>query len=156
MKYVVSGLEPASFAQLSGLGDDALHAASATRVIADAKSGFPCRVSLEDAEVGEALILLPFAHHVADSPYSASGPIFVRVRVDERARIFDKLPEQLRIRLLSIRAYDANGDMVDAAVVEGAEADPVVRQFLETAGVAFLHVHFARRGCYAARIDRVV
>jgi hypothetical protein len=155
MKYVVSGLESGSFAQLTGLGDDALHAASARRVIADANPGFPCRVSLEDAEVGEALILLPFSHHKADSPYSASGPIFVSERAVERARIFDKLPEQLRIRLLSIRAYDANGDMVDAAVVEGSEADPVVRQLLEPAEVSFLHVHFARRGCYAARIDRM-
>jgi hypothetical protein len=155
MKYVVSGLESWSFAQLTGLGDDALHGASARRVIADAKPGYPCRVSLEDAEIGEALILQPFAHHVADSPYSASGPIFVRERAVERARIIDKLPEQLRIRLLSIRAYDAHGDLVDATVVEGTAADPVVRQFLERAEVEFLHVHFARHGCYAARIDRV-
>jgi hypothetical protein len=154
MKYVVSGLESASFVQLSGLGDDALHAASARRVMADAKPGFPCRVSLEDAEVGETLILLPFAHHEADTPYSASGPIFIREVALERACIFDKLPEQLCIRLLSIRAYDAQGDMVDADVVEGAAADPVVRRLLERPEVAFLHVHFARRGRYAARIER--
>ncbi len=154
MKYVISGLEPASFAQLSGLGDDALRAVSAKRVMADAKPGYPCRVSLEDAEVGETLILLPFAHHDADSPYSASGPIFIREAALERAQYDNELPEQLRIRLLSIRAYDAQGDMVDADVVEGAVADPVVRRFLERAEVAFLHVHFARRGCYAARIER--
>lgn len=155
LDYIVKGLEPALFTHMYGSGDEALTKIGARRVRADAKPGYPCRVSLEDAQVGENLILLPFAHHEADSPYSASGPIFVREAALERAQYDSVLPEQLRIRLLSIRAYDANGDMVDAEVVEGAVADPVVRRFLAQAEVAFLHVHFARRGCYAARIDRV-
>lgn len=154
LDYIVKALDPALFTHLHGPGDEALIKIGARRVRADAKPGYPCRVSLEDAEVGETLILLPFAHHEADSPYSASGPIFIRELALERARIFDKLPEQLRIRLLSIRAYDSQGDMVDADVVKGAAADPVIRRFLERADVAFLHVHFARRGCYAARIER--
>ena len=155
MQYVVHGLDLAQFSRLGGMHDDHLCSAAARRVVADAKPGFPCRVTLEDAEVGERLILLPFAHHEANSPYRASGPIFIRERAVKPARIVNELPEQLRIRLLSIRAYDANGDMVDAEVVEGVTADRVVRQQLERTDVAFLHVHFARRGCYAARIDRV-
>jgi len=119
MKYVVSGLQPGLFSQLSSLSDDAVHSASARRVIADAKPGFLCRVSLEDAEAGEGLILLPLAHHVDDSPYSASGPIFIRELALESTHVFDELPEQLRIRLLSIRFYDVQGDMVVADVVEG-------------------------------------
>ncbi len=154
LDYIVKALDPALFTPLHGPGDEALIKIGARRVRADAKPGFPCRVSLEDAEVGENLILLPFSHHKANSPYSASGPIFIREAVLEHAQYDNALPEQLRIRLLSIRAYDAHGDMVDADVVEGAAADPVVRRFLERADVAFLHVHFARRGCYAARIER--
>jgi hypothetical protein len=154
LDYIVKGLDPALFTHLHGAGDEALTKIGARRVRADAQPGHLCRLSLEDACVGEDLILLPFAHHVADSPYSASGPIFIRETALERAQHDNDLPEQLRIRLLSIRAYDAQGDMVDADVVEGAAADPVVRRLLERADVAFLHVHFARRGCYAARIER--
>lgn len=156
MTYIVKGLEPTLFTHLRDANNETLKEFGARRVRADAYPGYPCRVSLQDACIGEDLILLPFAHHATDSPYQASGPIFIRKAALARAKLRSELPVQLRIRLLSIRAYDASGDMVDATVVEGAEADPVVRQFLETAEVAFLHVHFARRGCYAARIDRVV
>lgn len=154
MRYVVKGLDPSMLAHLRQAPDEKLQTVGARRVVADARPGYPCRVSLEDAKVGERLILLPFAHHEADSPYSASGPIFIRERAVAQARLLDELPEPLRIRLLSIRAYDTNGDMVEAEVVEGAVADRVVRLFLERVDVAFLHVHFARRGCYAARIER--
>lgn len=155
MNYVVKGIEPALFAHLRGADDETLRQVGARRVRADATPGFPCRVSLEDARVGEDLILLPFAHHVADSPYQASGPVFIRESSLEGAQYHNILPEQLRVRLLSVRAYDGQGDMVDATVVEGAEADGEVRSMLAQRGVAFLHVHFARRGCFAARIDGV-
>ncbi len=155
MRYVVKGLDPSVYAHLRQAPDEVLRTVGARRVVADACPGYPCRVSLEDALVGETLVLLPFAHHQTAGPYRASGPVYAREEALKPARIVNELPEQLRIRLLSIRAYDANGDMVDAEVVEGVTADRVVRQQLERADVAFLHVHFARRGCYAARIDRV-
>jgi hypothetical protein len=153
MQYVVKGLEPSTFAGLRGATDEQLQAAGARRVVADARPGYPCRVALEDAWIGETLILLPYAHHQADSPYRASGPVFVRETALTATRRHNELPESLQTRLLSIRAYDKAGEMVDAEVIEGRDADPVVRTLLGREDIAFLHAHYARRGCYAALIE---
>jgi hypothetical protein len=56
--------------------------------------------------------------------------------------------------LISLRAFDASNMMVDADVVQGAELEPLIQRFLALPEVAFLQAHHARRGCYAARIER--
>lgn len=64
------------------------------------------------------------------------------------------VPELFRTRLLSVRAYDRADLMVDADVVGGRELESVVARFFASAEVSYLHVHVARPGCYACRIDR--
>ena len=154
MSFRATGLPLSPFEPFFALDDDALAARGMRRVTADAKPGFPCRVSLADAEPGERLILLPFEHQPAHSPYRASGPIFVR----EAARApFDEVgvvPPVLRGRQLSVRAYDAAGLMVDADVLGGDDVERTIARFFACADVAYLHVHNAKRGCYACRIDR--
>ena len=122
---------------------------------ADAPLMPPCRVSLRDALPGEVSILLHWEHHAArTSPYRASGPIFVREGAIETASFVNHVPEQQRIRLLSVRAYDAGGFMLDAEVAPGAELEALVRRFFRRPEVAYLHAHNARRGCYSCRIGR--
>ncbi|MGQ0384732.1 MAG: DUF1203 domain-containing protein [Gammaproteobacteria bacterium] len=154
MNYAIHGLEPASFESLFGLDDAALAARGIQRVRADAAFGYPCRLTLEDAPVGAELLLLNYTHLDADSPYRASGPIFVQKGVTAPRRISGELPGYLTRRLLSVRAYDDADMMVAAEVVEGAAAAPVFGQLLSRPDVCYLHVHFAKRGCYAARIER--
>lgn len=153
MNYQLSGLEPAPFEKLFDLDDDALTARGMRRMRSDKPVGYPCRVSLEDTPVGEEVLLLTFTHQDSRSPYRASGPIFVR-RGQRAARIENSLPTYLTLRPLSVRAYDAADEMVDAEVVDGAEAEPLIRRYLARAEVAYLHIHFARRGCFACRVDR--
>jgi hypothetical protein len=153
MTFRFRGLSAEPFVPLLALGEVELKARGMRRVIADEKPGFPCRVSLEDAEPGERLILLPFEHQPAHSPYRAAGPIFVR----ETARTTyqaGELPPALRGRLLSVRAYDREGLMVDADVVEGADVEPLLARQFGRADTDYIHVHFARRGCFACRVDR--
>ena len=64
-------------------------------------------------------------------------------------------PEPLRIRPISLRAFDASGEMVGADLVEGRELAPLIERFLADPAVDYLHAHYAKRGCYAARIERV-
>jgi len=154
MNYILRGLEPALFEQLFDLDDPALAERGMRRVRSDAPVGFPCRISLEDAPVGEELLLLPFTHQDGETPYRASGPIFVRRGRTAAARIENQLPTYLTLRPLSVRAYDAADEMVDAEVVDGREAAPLIKRYLARADVAYLHIHFARRGCFACRIDR--
>jgi hypothetical protein len=78
----------------------------------------------------------------------------VRERAAEAAAFEDMLPPTLASRLLSLRAYDGEGMMLDADVIEGREADALIRRMLARADVAHVDAHFARRGCFGARIER--
>lgn len=154
MAYIVKGLPWEPFQPLFGLGEDALRARGVTRMVADARPGYPCRVTLEDAEPGESLLLLNWRHLDVDTPYRADGPIFVRESAIATREVRNAIPEQQRDRLLSVRAYDADGWMRDADVVDGVALEALVARFFADPRIAFLHAHNARRGCYACRIER--
>jgi hypothetical protein len=44
--------------------------------------------------------------------------------------------------------------IVEADLVAGAEADAAILRLLAAPHVAYLHAHYAKYGCFAARIDR--
>ena len=148
-------LDKETFTPLFALTDEALAARGACRVVADAQPGYPCRVSLADAAPGERLLLLPFTHQPADGPYRASGPIFVREAAAQAAPAAGEVPETVRRRLLSVRAYDAVGLMVGAEICEGSRLEAQVERFFARGEVAYLHLHNARPGCFACRVERV-
>ena len=159
MDFRISGLPVEPFTPFFAMSTTELLAHGARRVVAtpeDAPLMQPCRVSLRNSMVGEVSILLNFPHHIAPaSPYRAGGPIFVREGVSEAASFINHVPEQQRIRLLSVRAYRCGGIMVDADVQEGSELETVIERMFRRDDVAFLHAHNARRGCYSCRIDRI-
>src|SRR6478672_11922859 len=119
MHYIVKGLPLASFQPLFGLSDADLAARGIRRMRVDAKPGAPCRITLEDAEPGEHVLLLNWRHLDSASPYRSDGPIFVRESATATAELHDAIPAQQSSRLLSVRAYDAAGWMRDADVFEG-------------------------------------
>jgi hypothetical protein len=140
---------------LFGLPEQELERLGARRCRADSKPGFPDRIELCDAEPGESLLLLNYTHQPAATPYRASHAIFVREGARERYDEVDQVPEAIRSRLISLRAFDALHMMVDADIAEGEALPGLIERFWQDAQVAYLHAHYARRGCYAARIERV-
>jgi hypothetical protein len=155
MSYVVTGLSPEPFRPLFDLSDAALAERGILRRQVDANPGFPCRVSLEDAQPGDIVLLMNYEHQPADSPFRASHAIFVSEGAREARRTIDELPGSIRSRpFISLRAFDDDGMIVDAAVAPGSELEPVIERQLAIPGVAYLHAHYAGMGCYAARIDR--
>ena len=152
--FRVSALPHEPFRELFALDDAALAARGIRRVIADDKPGFPCRVSLVDAEPGETLLLLHFLHHDVPGPYRASGPIYVRERASTAVPAPGEVPELLRVRLLSLRAYDADGLLRAADVTEGRDLETVIARLFADPAVSYIHAHNARAGCYDCRIDR--
>lgn len=142
------------FAPLFGKGDAELEEIGARRIVVDEKPGFPCRVSLEDAEVGATVILTPFVHHDEPSPYRASGPIFVRSGARPATPAPGEVPAMLRHRRLSLRAYDAAGMMIGAEVVNGEGIEAPIRRLFADDVVRYLHVHNAGPGCYNCRVER--
>ncbi len=131
--------------------------ATGTRaVVVDEPNAYPCRRCLRDAEPGETVLLLsydPFEDG-AVSPYRQPGPIYVHAEPCDH-RPTAALPDQLTGRVLSVRSFDADHLMLGGVVVEGSELGAVAAQLLDDAAVAYLHVHNAGPGCFAARIDRV-
>ena len=122
----------------------------AIRVRVDKPNAYPCRRCLQDGVVGETMVLLSYDPFVGASPYSGPGPIYVH---DRDCSLFEgeEIPDQLTRRLLSVRAYDGNHMLVDADVVQGDELEDAAQRLLREA--SYLHVHNARPGCFAARID---
>jgi hypothetical protein len=154
MSFRIIGLDPAPFRNLHFLSDDALAEKGVRRVRIESKHAAPCRISLDDAEVGEAVLLLNYDHQPANTPYRQQGPIFVR----ESEQRFDRvgvIPPALARRPLSLRGFDGEDMMIEADLVEGAEAAQLIQRFFANPNVAYVHAHYARRGCYAALIERV-
>lgn len=155
MSYLITGLPIEPFQPLFGLSDEALAARGVRRYVADADHGYPCRLTLEDAKVGDTLLLMNFEHQPADTPFRSSHAIFVNERAAGSARYVDEPAPVLASRpYISLRAFDEAGMMTDGRVAPGEEVHPVIEQMLADPQVAYLHAHFAGRGCFAARIDR--
>jgi hypothetical protein len=154
MTFKAVALAPEQFVSWARLTDDELESRSARRRVADRQPGFPCRVSLQDAAPGDRLILLPYEHHAVDSPYRAAGPIYVRENAQRWQEPLDVVPPVLRTRLLSVRAYDVRGMIEDADVVQGEALEERIESMFADTAIDYVHVHFARHGCYACRIER--
>jgi hypothetical protein len=154
MSFRITGLPAERFAHLFALSDAELAAQGAVRQTADARQpGYPCRVSLTDSRPGDELILVNYEHHSVDSPYRMRFAIYVR-KGEETYDKVDEVPEQLRLRTLAVRAFDANGMMAGWELVEGRDLEAAIERQFANPRAAYLHVHFAAPGCYAARVER--
>ena len=151
MNFRIVGLPANEFTHLFELPDADLAAVGGVRRIAD--GNYPCRVSLTDSQPGEELVLINYEHHSVASPYRMRFAIFVRKGEQTYDKV-NEIPEQLRKRMLAVRAFDSKGMMVDHRLVDGKEVEPVIERLLTPSNVDYLHIHFASPGCYAAKVER--
>lgn len=154
MSFRITGLPLSQFVPLFSLTDQELAARDAIRVVSDGRSGHPCRVSLQDAQMGETLILANYEHLAVASPYRSRHAIYIREHAREAELDIDEVPALLRSRLLSLRAFDVTGMMKEADVVPGTAIENMIEGMFAKAAVEYVHIHYAKPGCYAARVDR--
>jgi len=154
MAFRISALDPEPFAPLFSLDEAALAECGARLVVADAPGAYPCRASLVDAEPGEELLLVNYEHQPADSPFRSRHAIYVRRNAVRAVPAVGEVPEQIRSRILSLRAFNEDGMIVAADLVDGREVEPMLDALLERPETVYVHIHFAKYGCYAARADR--
>jgi hypothetical protein len=154
MDFQVSGLDYSEFAPLFAMTDAQLAERHVVRRVVDKRPGFPCRVSLQDAMPGETVLLLNYAHLDLASPYRSQHAIYVRENAKRASPARNEIPEVMATRLLSLRAFDRAGMMLEADVVDGRNAVPVIHRMLASSAVELIHAHNAKPGCFAARIDR--
>jgi hypothetical protein len=144
MSYVITGLSPEPFRHLFGLSDEVLREQNIVRRTADAKPGYPCRITLEDAESGETLLLLNHQSHTAETPYAS-----------RYARTFrDELPPVLVNRPIALRLFGADGMLVGADMGVNGELVAKIEAALARPDVAYIHAHNAMHGCFVAEIRR--
>ena len=152
--FRILGLPAQHFAHLFALSDNELAAQGAVRRTADARSpGYPCRVSLTDSTPGDRLLLVNYEHHPVESPYRMRFAIYVREGEETYDKI-DEIPEQLRLRTFAVRAFDRNAMMLACELADGREVERAIERMLALPAAAYLHIHFAAPGCYAARVER--
>ncbi len=154
MNFRITGLSPELFRPLFWLPDEQLALRGVQRHHVDATPGFPDRIEMRDAEPGESVLLLNHPHQPADTPYRSCHAIFVREGAADAYDKVGEVPAVLRARQLSLRAFDDRGMMVDADLVDGQDAEHLIGRLFADPRSAYIHAHYAKRGCYAGRIDR--
>ncbi|GGP23069.1 DUF1203 domain-containing protein [Silvimonas iriomotensis] len=154
MAYRITGVDPAPFMHLYGLSDAALKEHKALRRIATGPSGFPERTQMRDAVVGEPLLLVNFQHQPANSPYQSSHAIFILEGAETTVSVHNQVPEYLSKRLISLRAFDGDDLIAAADIASGHDLTVLIERYLAMPNVRYLHAHFARYGCFAARVER--
>ena len=152
--FQITALPVEKFAHLFSMDDEELASHGARRLTVDQVPGYPCRVSLMDAPIGERVILMPFRHHEVDSPYQSAGPIFVRETAQTAKPGVNEIPLMLHHRLLSVRAYDEAAMMKGARVVEGRLLKETINEFFTNSDIAYLHLHNAGPGCFNCVVQR--
>lgn len=154
MSYVIEGLDPAPFQMFFDMNEEELATLNACIMVADSLSGYPCRASVAHAEIGERLLLINHEHLPGETPYRASHAIFIRESATEKATYKDETPAPFKSRMLSLRAFDQGHMMLDARLVDGKICDQTLLELFENSDIEFVHIHYAVRGCYAAKAVR--
>jgi Protein of unknown function (DUF1203) len=154
MSFIIHGLDPALFGSVSHQKQATFNGVPVERHRVTENPGFPCRITLEDAKVGETVLLLSYNHNSAAVPYTQAGPIFVTEGKDKPSSFINEIPPALERRILSLRAYDELGAMIDAALVDGSLAKAQIERMFDNVAVARIDAHNAVRGCFAAHIFR--
>ena len=154
MTYQISGLDPAQHSHLFAMTDAEFAAIKARRLTATADRGFPCRVSLRDADEGENLILFHHVSHDVVTPYRSAYAIYIRENAQVAAEYVDETPPVFEGRPIALRGFDADGNLLDAALALQGQADALIRELFESEDIAYIHAHNAAHGCFSAAIRR--
>lgn len=155
MDFRITGLQPDPFRYLFGLNDAEAAARGAVRMVVDMYPGYPDRITLREVPVGETVFLVNHLCQPAQTPYRATHAIFVWEGASERFDEINVVPEVMRRRLLSLRAFDGRGMMRDADVVPSPDLEAATARLFEAPDASYIHVHNARQGCFSGRIDRL-
>lgn len=152
--FQIQGLSADRFKAFMSMGDDELKQHTAYWLTVDAAPGYPCRVSLQDAAVGERVLVCHHQHHNVPTAYQSSGPIFVREHALTTTWEVDEIPPVLPHRQLSLRGYGLHHLMLAADVVDGQLVGRAIRSMLSDAAVDYIHIHNAAPGCFSCAVRR--
>lgn len=155
MDFRITGLSPELFQPFYGLSDVELALHGAVRVLADSKPVYPDRIELRDAEPGESVLLVNYTHLPVETPFRSSYAIYVLEGSQSRYDRINEVPAVFRSRVLSLRAFDQRHMLCGADIAQGTDVEGLIERLLSDPRTDYIHAHYAKPGCFAARIDRV-
>jgi Protein of unknown function (DUF1203) len=128
-------------------------AADHALITADSPGSSPCRHCLRWAQLGERVILFPYAAIPSGHPYSETGPIFVHADECQRYSATNEYPADFRNGRV-FRAYDAKYKIIDAQVMNGSDPEAVIESLFQNPDTAFVDVRSVTHGCFTFRVQR--
>lgn len=153
--FQIVALDKQQFRQFFDMTDHELQQFGIRKMLVKEKPGYPCRVSLADAEIDEEVLLLSYTYHNVASPYHATGPIYVRKMAETSTPEVNEIPLMLNHRLLSVRGYNKEAMMIEAHVVKGGGLRETIQRMFDNTSIEYLHIHNAKPGCYNCLVKRV-
>ncbi|SIN98672.1 DUF1203 domain-containing protein [Vannielia litorea] len=154
MTFRITGLDPAPFRPLYGLSEAQLARHGAIRMRVTSHPGFPDRITMEDVPEGETVLLMNHCCMAKASPYRTTHAIFIREGAERAFDATGEVPQVMHSRQLSLRGFDAQGMILEAALATGDAIAPAIAQLFETPEITEIHAHNAARGCFSGRITR--
>lgn len=127
------------------------------RRVAATAGGAPCRHCLRDAQAGDMMLLGSYNLLAPLGIYWTPSPIFVHADACARYDAADDVPEIVRTRLVSVRAYDRDDQCLYdlGQAVQGTAVDPFLTRAIGDARTKFVNIHTAKPGCLLCRMERV-
>jgi len=123
--------------------------------VVDSAGGTPLRCCLREANIGERVVLIAYQPATVGGPYAEVGPVFIHAEACEGYTDAHRYPDSFRQRRQLLRAYDADGRIVDAMIAQnGDEAEGGCAAFFARPDVAYIHSRNVLYGCYMFTIRR--
>jgi len=117
----------------------------------------PCRHCLSESAVGAPILLGSYHFGRPIGVYWTPSPVFIHAEACRRFGQPNIVPEIVRRRLVSVRAYDADDmclyDLGD--VSDGGEVDWLINRALADARTDYVNIHTARPKCFLCRVERI-
>ncbi|WP_323038434.1 DUF1203 domain-containing protein [Gemmobacter sp.] len=154
MTFRIRGLTPDPFRKYYGLSDAALAEQGVVRYHVDEQPGFPDRITMQDLAPGDTALLLNYEHLPVSSPYRSRHAIFVKEGAETPYEALDTVPDVMRRRIVALRGFDDRGFILDADLAEGDAIQPLILRLFDNPDIAWIHAHYAKRGCYSGLIER--
>jgi len=117
---------------------------------------YPCRHCLREASGKGGMLLLSYQAPKPKSVYGHPTAIFMCASDCKRFEQPNTIPDIVRNRLVSFRAFRSDGMMIYDAneIVEGDGHDAAVRRIFARDEVAYINAHTAKPGCLLCHIER--
>lgn len=155
MSFQIHPLPRSDFQGAFAMAPEELRAHAIDEKIVDSFPGAPCRISLVDVPAGERVLLMNYEHLPDDSPYRARHAVYVWDKAVEAHPAPGDVPDVITRRVIAVRGFSETHRIVTAEIAEGEAIAPTITAIFENPDVAYIHLHNAKHGCFAAKVTRV-